>query len=289
MLDPAKPDWLRISVPADHAHLSMMDRLKRNALCTVCVEARCPNQLECFKNGTATFMLLGPGCTRRCAFCAVDKQQTAPPNPDEPKVFANAIGQMGLGYCVLTMVTRDDLADGGASHIRKVVAAIRERRPAIRIELLISDLGGDAEAIESVVETAPAVLNHNIETVKRLYPTIRPQARYSRSLSILDKAARHSPAIVTKSGIMLGLGESRDEVMATMIDLRNAGCRILTLGQYLAPSKRHHPVMRYVHPGEFEDYRHEAYRMGFSGVASGPLVRSSYKSEKLYHHAAACG
>ena len=262
-----------------------MARLKKNALCTVCVEARCPNQLECFNNGTATFMLLGPGCTRSSTFCAVDKRHIAPPNPEEPEAFAEAIEQMELNYCVLTMVTRDDLTDGGAFHIQKVVSAIRKRLPAIRIELLISDLGGDQKALESVVETLPDVLNHNIETVKRLYPSIRPHALYSRSLAVLEKTARLAPHLVTKSGIMLGLGESREEVIETLIDLRKVGCQILTLGQYLAPSKEHHPVIRYVHPDEFEDYRREAYKMGFLGVASGPLVRSSYKAEKLYHHA----
>jgi len=208
MLESAKPAWLRISLPAGQSHLFTMARLKKNALCTVCVEARCPNQLECFNNGTATFMLLGPGCTRSCTFCAVDKRHIAPPNPEEPEAFAEAIEQMELNYCVLTMVTRDDLTDGGAFHIQKVVSAIRKHLPAIRIELLISDLGGDQKALESVVETLPDVLNHNIETVKRLYPSIRP-----------------------------------------------------------------------------EDYRREAYKMGFLGVASGPLVRSSYQAEKLYHHA----
>ena len=286
MLPPAKPEWLRTRVPADNAHVPMMTRLKTKALCTVCVEAQCPNQVECFKNGTATFMLLGPGCTRHCAFCAVDKDPIVPPNPGEPDAIADAIGEMGIRYCVLTMVTRDDLSDGGASHICNAVHAIRKRRPALQIELLISDLAGNEAALNAILETRPDVLNHNIETVKRLYAYIRPQARYARSLTVIEKTARNAPAIVTKSGMMLGLGESRKEVVETMIDLRNAGCQILTLGQYLQPSKGHYPVRRYVHPEEFEAYRREALGLGFCGVSSGPLVRSSFNAEALYHRAA---
>ena len=277
-----KPEWLRIKVPSGNNHSKTIERIKKKALCTVCVEARCPNQLECFHKGTATFMLLGPGCTRRCTFCAVDKQHVAQPDPMEPDLIADAVCELGTQYCVLTMVTRDDLSDGGASHLRHTVKAIRRRRPAIRVELLISDLSGNWDALTSVLQMNPAVLNHNIETVKRLYALVRPQALYSRSLSLIEKISHVSPTTITKSGMMLGLGESRGEVFETMDDLRKSGCQILTIGQYLAPSEKHHPVIRYIHPDEFEDYRIEALRRGFIGVASGPFVRSSYQAEKLY-------
>lgn len=194
--------------------------------------------------------------------------------PAEPEAIAATIREMEIRYCVLTMVTRDDLSDGGASHIHNVVDAIRKRVPAIKLELLISDLAGNEDALNAVLATRPSVLNQNIETVERLYARIRPQARYTRSLALLKKTARNALATVTKSGMMLGLGESRKEVIAAMIDLRDVGCQILTLGQYLQPSKRHHPVTRYVHPDEFASYRLEALDLGFSGVASGPLVRS---------------
>jgi len=278
-----KPEWLRIKVPSGNNHLNTIERIKTKALCTVCVEALCPNQLECFHKGTATFMLLGPGCTRRCSFCAVDKHHVAQPDPMEPDLIADAVCELGTQYCVLTMVTRDDLDDGGASHLRNTVKAIRQRCPAILIELLISDLSGNWDALTSVLQMNPAVLNHNIETVKRLYALVRPQALYSRSLSLLEKISLISPTTITKSGMMLGLGESRTEVIETMDDLRKCGCQILTIGQYLAPSEKHHPVIRYIHPDEFEDYRAEALRRGFIGVASGPFVRSSYKAEKLYN------
>ena len=227
-------------------------------------------------------MLLGPSCTRRCTFCAVDKRCVAPPDPREPDLIANATDKMGTQYCVLTMVTRDDLSDGGAFHIRNTVAAIRKRRPKIRMELLISDLAGNWDALKTILQTNPQVLNHNMETVKRLYPLVRPQAIYLRSLSLLENVSRIAPATVTKSGLMLGLGETRQEVLVTMDNLRAAGCQILTLGQYLAPSDRHQPVVRYVHPDEFEDYGLEALKRGFMGVASAPLVRSSYQAERLY-------
>jgi lipoic acid synthetase len=279
-----KPKWLRIKMPPGVSVSQPIDKVK-NTLCTVCVEAQCPNLMECFSKGTATFMLLGPNCTRRCSFCAVDKESVAPPNPNEPDLIADAISQMDVQYCVLTMVTRDDLSDGGAFHIQKTVSAIRKRLPNIRLELLISDLSGNWDALKSVLQTGPEVLNHNMETINRLYPTVRPQASYARSLELLGKVSQIAPAVVTKSSLMLGLGENPQEVYKTMDDLLKVGCHILTLGQYLAPSKKHQPVVRYVHPDEFEDYRIEALKRGFFGVASAPLVRSSYKAEELYYQA----
>jgi lipoyl synthase len=251
----------------------------------VCAEAQCPNQMECFGRGTATFLLLGPSCTRRCTFCAVDKSVVQPVDPGEPARIAKAVAQLDLGFCVLTMVTRDDLADGGAGHIVETVAAIRKERPGLGIEILISDLGGNWAAMARVLESRPDVLNHNVETVPRLYPAVRPQADYRRSLELLTRASSHTPPLVTKSGIMLGLGERREEVVATLRAIRSAGCRLLTLGQYLAPSERHHPVVRYVPPEEFAEYETLALEMGFSGVASSPFVRSSYQAGRLYEEA----
>ncbi|WP_205749238.1 lipoyl synthase [Desulfopila sp. IMCC35008] len=279
-----KPKWLRIKMPLEVPVSQSIDKMK-NTLCTVCVEAQCPNLTECFSKGTATFMLLGPNCSRRCSFCAVDKGRVSPLNPNEPDLIAEAISQMDVQYCVLTMVTRDDLSDGGACHIQNTVLAIRKRLPKIRLELLISDLSGNWDALKSVLQTAPQVLNHNIETINRLYPTVRPQASYTRSLELLRKVKELTPAVVTKSSLMLGLGESPQEVYETMDDLLMAGCNVLTMGQYLAPSKKHLPVVRYVHPDEFEGYRIEALKRGFMGVASAPLVRSSYKAEELYYQA----
>ncbi len=227
-------------------------------------------------------MLLGPSCTRNCTFCAVDKTTVMKPDRDEPNKIAAAINAMAIKYCVLTMVTRDDLSDGGAHHICDCVKAIKKDRPDILVELLISDLAGNRNSLTTVLNAHPEVLNHNIETVERLYPQVRPQAEYSRSLSLIHNTCQIDTSIITKSGLMLGLGESRKEVLKTLNDLFDSGCRILTLGQYLAPSKKHFPVKRYVPPEEFEYYSEEAKNIGFCGVASAPLVRSSYRAEQLY-------
>jgi lipoic acid synthetase len=215
----------------------------------------------------------------------VDKSVVQPVDPEEPARIAKAVAQLELGFCVLTMVTRDDLPDGGACHIVETVAAIRKECPGLGIEILISDLRGNWTALAKVLGSRPEVLNHNVETVPRLYPEVRPQADYQRSLELLARASSHTPLLVTKSGIMLGLGEIREEVLATLRDIRNAGCRLLTLGQYLAPSERHHPVVRYVPPEEFAEYEILALEMGFSGVASSPFVRSSYQAGRLYEEA----
>jgi len=281
----SKPAWLRRRLPPSGRSAAVVTAIKDRGLRTVCEEAHCPNQLECFSRGTATFLLLGPSCTRRCTFCIVNKSHVHPVNPAEPSRTAQAVAEMGLKFCVLTMVTRDDLPDGGAEHITQTVEAIRKECPGVGIEVLTSDLGGNWAALEMVLAAAPEVLNHNIETVPRLYSQVRPQANYQRSLELLNRAGAHSPPFVTKSGLMLGLGETKEEVLKAMDNLREVGCHLLTLGQYLAPSKRHHPVIQYIPPDEFAEYEAEALARGFYGVASAPLVRSSYHAEELYRTA----
>jgi lipoic acid synthetase len=284
-LSGAKPAWLRRRLPPSGQSAAVVAAIKNRGLHTVCEEARCPNQLECFAAGTATFLLLGPSCTRHCTFCALDKSPVRVPDPEEPLRTAEAVTEMKLKFCVVTMVTRDDLPDGGAQHVARTIETIREKSPGVGVEVLISDLGGNGAALEMVLTAMPDVLNHNLETVPRLYSQVRPQANYHRSLQLLARARSHVPLLVTKSGLMLGLGEEKDEVLEVMGDLRQAGCNVLTLGQYLAPSERHHPVVRYVPPEEFVEYEAHALQRGFAGVASAPLVRSSYRAEELYQSA----
>lgn len=276
-----KPPWLRIKVPSSTSG-EVMSVINKKSIHTVCVEAQCPNQMDCFARGQATFLLLGPSCTRRCTFCAVAKTPVRPPDRNEPAQIAESIKQLGLTYCVITMVTRDDLDDGGASHIKQTMTATRNLCPDIEMELLISDLNGNWKALDMILQMTPEVVNHNIETVSRLYPEVRPQADYGRSLDLLARVGSGNRNIISKSGIMLGLGETRDELLSTMDDLRKAGCQLLTLGQYLAPSAHHHPVVRYVPPDEFEEYKNEALNRGFRGVAGAPLVRSSYRAAEMY-------
>jgi len=284
-ISPPKPPWLRKKIPAAGLNAEILATIKEGAMHTVCAEAKCPNQMECFSKGNATFLLLGPNCTRRCRFCAVEKNPVKPPDPAEPLRTARAVARMGVAFCVLTMVTRDDLPDGGAEHIARTIRAIRRECPGVGVEMLISDLAGNRAALKTVLKAGVEVLNHNIETVPRLYPAVRPQADYRRSIDLLAASKELAPQILTKSGIMLGLGETRDEVLQAMDDLIGAGCGLLTLGQYLAPSDRHHPVVRYVTPEEFDAYRVAAKKRGFSGVASAPLVRSSYRAGLLYQNA----
>ena len=284
-ISPPKPPWLRKKIPAAGLNAEILATIKEGAMHTVCAEAKCPNQMECFSKGNATFLLLGPNCTRRCRFCAVEKNPVQPPDPAEPLRTARAVARMGVAFCVLTMVTRDDLPDGGAEHIARTIRAIRRECPGVGVEMLISDLAGNRAALKTVLKAGVEVLNHNIETVPRLYPAVRPQADYRRSIDLLAASKELAPQILTKSGIMLGLGETRDEVLQAMDDLIGAGCGLLTLGQYLAPSDRHHPVVRYVTPEEFDAYRVAAKKRGFSGVASAPLVRSSYRAGLLYQNA----
>ena len=252
---------------------------------TVCQEAHCPNQLECFGNHTATFMILGDHCTRNCTFCAVKYGSQEPPDLEEPKGVAEAVSLLGLKYVVLTSVTRDDLADGGAAHFAATIRAIRELGSEISVEVLVPDFQGSTEALATVLTAAPAVLNHNLETVPRLYPAVRPQANYHRSLRLLEEGKLLAPDTVSKSGFMVGLGEKREEVSALLRDLRKVGCDLVTIGQYLRPSREHHPVVEYIPPDIFQSYRVEAQSLGFLGVASGPYVRSSYQAEKLYRKA----
>lgn len=276
-----KPPWLRVRVPPSTSG-KIMSVINKESLHTVCVEAKCPNQMDCFAKGQATFLLLGPSCTRGCTFCAVTKTPVHPPDSNEPVRLAKTIARLGLTYCVITMVTRDDLGDGGALHITKTIKAIRNLCPDIEMELLISDLKGNWDALDMILQMEPEVVNHNVETVPRLYPDVRPQADYRRSLDLLARVTSSDRQIISKSGMMLGLGETREEILSTMDDLRKAGCQLLTLGQYLAPSAYHHTVVRYIPPKEFEQYKSEALNRGFLGVASAPLVRSSYRAADMY-------
>jgi lipoyl synthase len=280
-----KPKWLRRSLPTGPEYEKIRQLLKKNDLTTVCREARCPNQFECYGKGTATFMILGDRCTRNCRFCAVGHRPDGPPDPEEPGRVAEAVVLLGLRYAVVTSVTRDDLGDGGASLFAETIRAIRQRSPTTLVEVLIPDLQGDRQALEAILTAGPDVLNHNIETVAGLYPEVRPQAEYRRSLDLLRRAKESNPRIPTKSGIMLGLGESHADLERTWHDLLACRCDILTMGQYLQPSADHLPVKRYLPPEEFADLEAEALALGFAGVASGPFVRSSYQAEKLYRQA----
>ncbi|SEM40112.1 lipoic acid synthetase [Syntrophus gentianae] len=280
-----KPSWLRRKLPTGPVYEQVRSLIKSGALHTVCQEAKCPNQWECFSSRTATFLIMGSRCTRRCRFCAVEHGPLEPPDPQEPAKVADAAKALGLRYVVVTSVTRDDLPDGGASVFAATIRAIRGRIPDGQVEVLIPDFQGDAEALRTVVEARPDVLNHNLETVPRLYPAVRPEAEYQRSLKLLSRAKALDCSLPTKSGLMLGLGESSEEIRDSLQDLLAAGCRLLTLGQYLQPSTHHLPVERFVPPDEFARWRDIALEMGFSQVASGPFVRSSYHARDLYLHA----
>ncbi len=281
----AKPKWLRRSLPTGPEYEKIRQLLKSHDLTTVCQEAKCPNQFECYGKGTATFMILGERCTRNCRFCAVGHQPQSLPDPEEPERVAEAVVLLDLRYAVVTSVTRDDLADGGASLFAETIRAIRRRSPKTLVEVLIPDLQGDRPALQTLLDAAPDVLNHNIETVAPLYRQVRPQAEYRRSLELLRRAKEMYPRIPTKSGIMLGFGETHAELLQTWQDLLAAGVDILTMGQYLQPSAEHLPVQRFVPPEEFAELETEALALGFAGVASGPFVRSSYQAEKLYRQA----
>lgn len=274
-----KPEWLRIKAYVNENYHVVEEILKKLNLNTVCSEAACPNRGECFSRRTATFMILGSVCTRHCTFCNVAKGETLAVDPHEPQHVAEAVEALNLKHAVITSVTRDDLPDGGAGQFAAVVDAIRRKTPQVAVEVLIPDFQGSTEALNEVVEARPAIINHNIETVPRLYLNVRPQADYKRSLVLLDKVKQMEKTIFTKSGIMLGLGEKEEEVHQVFKDLRAVNCDFLTIGQYLAPSAKHHPVIEYIHPDQFDAYKHMAYALGFSYVASGPLVRSSYLAE----------
>lgn len=277
-----KPRWLTRRLPTAPEYERVRSLISKGRLHTVCEEAKCPNQFECFSRRTATFLIMGPRCTRNCRFCNVGQGPTAPPDPEEPRRVAETAEKMGLRYVVVTSVTRDDLPDGGAGLFAETIAKIRHRLPKALIEVLIPDFEGNRAALKTVLDARPHVLNHNIETVPRLYERVRPQALYERSLSLLRRSAVMAPDIPTKSGIMLGLGETEAEVRETLGDLRRVECRFLTIGQYLQPSKQHLKVERFVPPEEFDGWRDTALGMGFAEVASGPFVRSSYHAQDLY-------
>lgn len=279
------PPWLKKRLPHGSGTRDVSRLLRDLSVHTVCESAHCPNLCECFERGTATFMILGNLCTRNCGFCAVRGGEPGPLDSDEPAHVAEAARRLGLRYVVVTSVTRDDLPDGGAAHFAETVRAVTSQTGA-QVEVLTPDFLGDTAAVDTVIESGPVVYNHNIETVPRLYDRVRPQADYARSLRLLEHVA-HAGGAVPKSGLMVGLGETVDELFAAFDDLVAAGCRMLTIGQYLRPSGAHLPVARFVEPDEFESYREEALRRGLRWVASGPFVRSSYSAEAAFAAATA--
>lgn len=275
-----KPPWLKVKLPGGQEFLRVKGLLRELELHTVCEEAQCPNVGECFTRGTATFLILGDQCTRDCKFCAVKAGTPAPLDPQEPERVARAARALGLRHVVVTSVTRDDVADGGAEIYAATIRRLRELLPQTTVEVLIPDFGGNFKALMMVLKAAPDILNHNLETIQRLYPLVRPQADYCRSLEILRTAKTHHPRQITKSGLMLGLGEGLEEVVEALGDLRAAGCEMVTLGQYLSPSQNHLPVARYYTPEEFLGLKTCAQDLGFSHVEAAPLVRSSYRAEE---------
>jgi lipoic acid synthetase len=286
----AKPDWLKVRAPGSPSYLRLKGLMRELGLHTVCEEARCPNIGECWNHGTATFMILGDVCTRACSYCAVAHGRPAEVDRQEPQRVASAIATLGLDYVVITSVDRDDLPDGGASIFAATIRETRQRLPTCRIEVLIPDFQGDERALHTVLDARPDVLNHNTETVPRLYRMARSGGRYARTLELLDRSRIYAPEIATKTGLMVGLGEEHDELVATFRDLRQVGCGILTIGQYLRPTEAHAPMVRYYHPDEFRDLKAIALDLGFVHVESGPLVRSSYHAHETadaYQSAAA--
>ena len=277
-----KPPWLKKRIPPPQDLQKVKSILAEADLHTVCEEARCPNLGECFSQGTATILILGRICTRNCGFCAVEHGDPVPPDEAEPLHVAQAIKKMGLRYVVITSVTRDDLPDGGASHFAKAIQAIREMDRGIKVEVLIPDFNGDWNSLNRVLQERPDVLNHNIETVHRLYSTVRPEANYKRSLDLLKKSKENYPNILTKSGFMLGLGETNEEVLDLLRELREVGCDFLTIGQYLQPHTNRLPVVRYIQPEEFEACRKIGKEIGFKMVSSGPFVRSSFHASQMF-------
>ncbi|HOT97227.1 MAG TPA: lipoyl synthase [bacterium] len=278
-----RPHWLKVDLAGKGSFYQVKELVAGHQLHTVCQSARCPNIGECWGRKTATFMILGDICSRNCGFCAVLHGRLQPPDPDEPARVAAAVQELGLRYAVVTSVTRDDLPDGGAAHFAATISAIRARSPRCQVEVLIPDLGGSISALAAILAAQPDVLSHNLETVQALYPRVRPQADYRRSLTLL--AAARKAGSLTKSGLMLGLGETRAQLQAALADLRAVDCQLLTLGQYLPPSRHHLPVDRFIEPGEFAEWQETAIRMGFIHVESAPLVRSSYRADRQSTHA----
>jgi lipoic acid synthetase len=287
----AKPAWIRVKAPMPHSRFHDIKRiLREQKLHTVCEEASCPNIAECFGNGTATFMILGDICTRRCPFCDVAHGRPLAPDPDEPRHLAETITRLGLAYVVITSVDRDDLKDGGAQHFVDCIRAVRAGSPQTTVEILVPDFRGRLErALQLLAAAPPDVMNHNMETVPRLYRRARPGGDYAHSLELFSSYRKINPEIPTKSGLMVGLGETDEEILAVMRDLRAHGVAMLTIGQYLAPSLHHLPVERYVHPDTFAMFEREAAAMGFRHAAIGPLVRSSYHADQQAHRAGSAG
>jgi len=276
------PPWLKRPLPAGHTFTHTRRAVARSGVATVCQEARCPNLTECWSAGTATFMVLGDRCTRRCHYCAVTTARPAPPESDEPERLARAVAELGLRHVVITAVARDDLPDEGAGHFARCVTCINESRPQATVEVLPADFHARPECIRVLCDARPEIYNHNIETVERLTPLVRPQARYHRSLDVLRLVKRTAPDMLTKSGLMIGLGESDEEIIRTFEDLRGAGCDVLTVGQYLQPSAQHVAVARFYQPEEFDKLARVAEGLGFLSVASGPFVRSSYNAAGVF-------
>ena len=282
MMENRKPAWLKIKISSNAGLHSTVDMMRKLNLHTVCEEAKCPNLMECFSKKTATFMILGRECTRNCTFCTVSKNEPSNVDAKEPLHVAEAVKKLALKHVVITSVTRDDLPDGGAGHFVAVIEAVREVSPSTDIEVLIPDFQGDKDALCKVVKAKPKVINHNIETINRLYPEVRPMANYHRTLELLKRVKEMDGNIYSKSGFMVGFGEKEEEVIDLLHDLREFGCDIVTIGQYLAPSKEHHPVVEYVTPDTFAFYKNKAEEMGFTFVASSPFVRSSYNAGEAF-------
>lgn len=282
MVSERRPPWLKKRLTVEYYQSNVSEILNDLDLHTVCQGALCPNTAECFGKGTATFMILGDTCTRNCRFCAVTSGEPAPVDNDEPRRLAVAVRELGLKHVVITSVTRDDLADGGARHFASTVEELRREAPDVTVEILTPDFQGDEAALRMISLSRPDVFNHNVETVPRLYPTVRPMADYRRSLRVLKRVKELTPEIHTKSGIMLGLGEERAEVSEVLRDLRDADCSILTVGQYLRPSKAHLEIQEYIHPEVFQEIEEEAKELGFTYVASAPFVRSSFNAAEAF-------
>ena len=284
-LRPRLPDWLKVKAPGNPRYIELQQIMRSQSLHTVCEEAHCPNIGECWGRGTATFMILGDICTRACRYCAVTTGRPTGIDLFEPARLADTVARMGLDYCVITSVNRDDLADGGALIFAGCIKKIRNQSPACKVEVLIPDFAGSWTALAKVLDAGPDVLNHNIESSRRIFPLVRPKGDYRLSLDLLAKSRELAPDIVTKSGIIVGMGEATEEVVETMADLREVDCDLLTIGQYLRPSLKHLPINRFYTPAEFDELRGQGEAMGFKHVASGPLVRSSYHADQ--QHAAA--
>lgn len=274
-----KPEWIRVKMQGGNKQNKVNALMSNLSLNTVCDEANCPNRMECYTRGTATFMILGKNCTRNCTFCNITREKPEKVDPDEPENVAKAISKLGLKHAVITSVTRDDLEDQGANQFARVVEEIRKNTPKVTIELLIPDMQGNKNLVDIIIDSEPDILNHNVETVPELYDKVRPMAKFERSIGLLDYVKKTKPDMRTKSGIMLGLGEMKEQVLRVFKRLREVDCDMLTLGQYLQPTVKHIPVVEYITPDQFNEYKEIALSMGFKRVASAPLVRSSYHAE----------